>query len=343
MVGKNRFSILVSILLSMSLLLSACAKQASSSDQGAKKPSSEQQTEKKKIGISQIVEHPALDAARKGFIDALESKGFKDGENIEIDYQNAQGDSPTADMIAKNFVSQKKDLILAVATPSAQAAYNATKDIPVIITAVTDPVQSGLVKAWDRSGTNVTGTSDAAPLEKQFELLKKLVPNAKKVGIIYNTSETNSEIQVNAAKEMSSKFNLEIEASGVTTSNDIPPALDSLLSKVDVLYVPTDNLIVSAMPIVSAKCLEKKIPVIGSERGQVDNGALATEGIDYYKLGQQTGLVAIEVLNGKDPKDMSVTTLEDTQLVINETTANKLGIEIPEDLKQRAEMVKGGE
>lgn len=338
MVVKKGFPVIISVVLLISILMSGCSNSASG-EQGNKSV-----TDKKiKIGITQIVEHQALDAARNGFIDALKSKGFTDGQNIEIDFQNAQGDAPTAQTIAQKFVSQKKDMILAIATPSAQAAYNATKDIPILITAVTDPVQSGLAKSWDKSGTNVTGTSDAAPMEKQFELTKKLVPNGKRIGILYNTSETNSEIQVNAAKQLAPKFGFEIVTSGVTSSNDIAQALTSLLGKIDVLYVPTDNMIVSSMPIVAEKCNAKRIPVIGAESGTVDAGALATEGIDYYKLGFQTGLAAVDVINGKKPADMPVTTLQDTQLVINETTASKLGISIPEDLAKRAKMVKGGE
>ncbi|AWI04153.1 ABC transporter substrate-binding protein [Clostridium drakei] len=294
------------------------------------------------IGISQLVEHPALDSTRKGFIDALSSKGYKDGDKIKIDFQNAQGDIPTAQTIASNFVSNKKDLILAIATPAAQAAYNSTKDIPILITAVTDPVNSGLVKSMDKPGTNVTGTSDASPIDKQFELIKKLVPNCKKIGILYNTSEANSEFQVKAAKEQASKMNLEIVAVGITSSNDISQALNSLLSKVDVLYTPTDNLVASSMSIISSKCIEKKIPLIGSEKAHVEAGALATEGIDFYKLGFQTGLMAVDIINGKKPADMPVQTLKETKLTINENTAQKLGITIPEDLKSKAELVKGG-
>lgn len=335
MVGKKS-SVLVALLLAASILGGCSKTQASisNSSQGEKKIV--------KIGINQIVEHPALDASRKGFIEALKSKGFEEGKNLEIDFQNAQGEPATAQTIAQGFVSQKKDLILAIATPTAQASFNATKSIPILITAVTDPVQAGLVKALDKPETNVTGTSDNVPIETQFELLKKLVPNGKKVGILYNTSEANSEIQVNAAKKAAPSFGLEIVAAGVTNVNEVPQALDTLLSKIDVLYVPTDNMVVSAMPIISSQAFKKNIPIIGSERGQVEGGALATTGIDYYKLGFQTGLAAVEVLNGKSPKDIPVTTLKDMQLVINTDAAKKLNITIPEDLNSKAEKITGG-
>lgn len=338
MVVKKNFTILMSTLLLVTSIFAGCASSTVPVDKVEQKPVTVQK-QKIKIGITQIVEHQALDAARKGFIDALASKGFKDGDNIEIDFQNAQGDGPTAQTIAQNFASQKKDLILAIATPTAQAAYNATKDIPILITAVTDPVQSGLAKSWDKSETNVTGTSDAAPMEKQFELIKKLAPNSKRVGILYNTSESNSEIQVADAKKLAPKFGFEIVTSGITSTNDIPQSIDSLISKMDVLYVPTDNMVVAAMPIIAQKCIEKKIPIISAESGAVETGALATEGIDYYKLGFQTGIMAVDVINGKKPTDMPIQTLKDTSLVINQATASKLGITIPDDLKSRAQMI----
>ncbi|MBI6871304.1 ABC transporter substrate-binding protein [Clostridium aciditolerans] len=334
MVGKKLLSCLLGGLVLGTSILTGCSSAASSSTSNSKKVLN--------IGISQLVEHPALDSARKGFVDALASKGFKDGEKIKIDFQNAQGDIPTAQTIASNFVSNKKDLILAIATPAAQAAYNSTKEIPILMTAVTDPVKSGLVKSMNKPDTNVTGTSDALPLDKQFELIKKIVPNCKKIGILYNTSEANSELQVKAAKEEAAKMNLEVIATGVTSSNDMPQGLNDLLSKVDVLYTPTDNLVASSMSLISSKCLEKKIPVIGAEKAHVDSGALATEGIDYYKLGFQTGLMAADILDGKKPQDMPVQTLKETKLIINEDTAKKLNIAIPDDLKAKAEIVKGG-
>lgn len=318
-------------------ILSGCGSSASSTASKSLKDK-----EQIKIGISQIVEHPALDSARKGFIDALKSKGFEDGKKIKIDLQNAQGDMPTAQSIAQKFVSDKKDMILAIATPSAQAAYNATKDIPILITAVTDPVKAGLVKSMEKPQTNVTGTSDNVPIEKQFELLKKLLPKAKKVGIIYNTSENNSEIQLSNAKKAAPKFGLEILSAGISSVNDVTQSLNSLFGKIDVLYIPTDNMVASAMPLISNQCFNKKVPIIGSEKAHVISGALATTGIDYYKLGFQTGLVAVDVINGKKPKNIPVKTLDKMQLVINKDAAKKLDLVIPTDLESKAEIVTGG-
>lgn len=335
MVGK-KVSILLAVVLTVSLL-GGCAKP-----QAVTSNNPEESKKIVKIGITQIVEHPALDSAREGFIEALKSKGYEDGKNIEIDFQNAQGDMPTTQTIANSFVSKKKDLILAIATPAAQAAYNASKDIPILITAVTDPVAAGLVKSLEKPDTNVTGTSDDVPIEKQFELLKKLLPNSKKVGILYNTSESNSQIQVEKAKKAAPDFGLEIISAGITNVNEIPQALNSLIGKMNVLYIPTDNMIVSAMPLVSSECFKKNIPVIGAEKGVVEQGALATTGIDYYRLGFQTGLMAVDVLNGKATNTMPITTLKDMQLVINTDAVKKLNISVPGEISSMAEKITGG-
>lgn len=311
------------MLITLGLMIMACGKQESI----------------KKIGITQIVEHPALDGAREGFLKALTDAGYKDGENIKIEYQNAQGDQAVAQSIAEGFVSDSKDLILAIATPTAQAAYNATKDIPVLITAVTDPVQAGLAKSLEKSETNVTGTSDATPIDKQFALIRELLPESKKVGIVYNTSELNSEVQVAQAKVIAQKYGLELVIKGVTAVNELAQVLDSLLKEVDVLYTPTDNLIVSATPLVVKKATENKVPLIGCIEDQVNQGALATETIDYYKLGYQTGEVAVRILKGEKPSDISIKTLEKTDLMINQKTAEALGIKIPDEVLKRAKKI----
>lgn len=293
----------------------------------------EKKVEEKKIsiGITQIVEHPALDAAREGFLEVINNSEFKG--KVEVDLKSAQGDMSIAQNIATSFVEDKKDMILAIATPTAQAAYNATKDIPILITAVTDPKAAGL------TGDNVTGTSDATPIDKQFELLKKLVPNSKKVGIIYNLSEQNSEIQVNNAKAIAGEYGLEIEAVGVSSVNEVAQALDSILLKVDVLYTPADNLVASAMPLIVDKSMKANIAVIGAEKAHVEAGALATEGIDYYKLGKQTGNMALKVLKGEKPSDLEIKTLEDTELIINQSSAQKLGIEIGSELTKAGKLI----
>lgn len=288
--------------------------------------------EKIKIGITQIVEHPALDAAREGFIEVLKASEF--GDKIEFESKSAQGDMAIAQSIAESFVNDKKSMILAIATPTAQASFNATKEIPILITAVTDPKSAGLI------GDNVTGTSDATPMEKQFTLMKKIFPDVKRVGIIYNIGEQNSEIQVNQAKDLAGKFGFVIEAVGVSNINEISQGLDALLNKVDVLYAPTDNLIASSMPLIAEKSIAKKKGVIAGEKGMVEAGALATEGISYYELGRQTGEMALRVLRGEKPSNLEIKTLENTELVINTKTFAALGLTISEELDANATKVE---
>lgn len=287
------------------------------------------ENKKKKIGISQIVEYSALDENRKGFIKALSDNGYKDGENIEIDYQNAQGDMPVAQTIAQNLVGKKMDLIFTISTSSSQAAYNATKNIPIIISSVTDPVAAGLIKSLEKPGTNVTGTSDYIPIKKQLELFKLFAPKAKKIGVIYNSSEINSEVQIKELKDNASKDGYEIIQVGVTNTNEVGPAISNLVGKIDLLYVPTDQLVVSCMPIISKTAIEKKIPIIASEKGSVEQGALATQGINYYKLGYRAGEMAVKVLKGEKTSNIPVEIMNETEIIVNENTLKALSLEKP--------------
>lgn len=313
------------ILLSLSLaLLSGC--QSNKTDDTTLR-----------IGIIQIVEHPALDAAREGFIEELARLGYIDGNNLKIDYKNAQGDMNTLNTIAQGFVSDNVDLIFAIATPSAQAAANATKDIPILFTAVTDPVATKLVASMEKPNGNLSGTIDAVSIEKQFEQLLQLAPATKKIGILYNTSEINSDIQVQQAKEVASKMGLEIVAKGVTTSNEIQLALNSITDKIDALYIPTDNLIASSLPMIIPITNDKKIVVVGSEEAHVEAGALFTDGISYSALGAQTAKMADRIFKGEDISTMPVEQLSNTQVSVNLASAKILGIEITKSLLEKAQ------
>ncbi len=283
--------------------------------------SNAQEGKKFKIGISQFAEHPALDDVRRGFEDELKSLGVE----ADITYKNSQGDTGVAGVIAQKFVSDKSDLIFGIATVSAQAAKQSTDKIPVLFSAVTDPVNSQLVKTMDKVGGNVTGTTDATPMEKQLELFKKINPEIKRIGIIYNTSESNSEIQVAKAKEIGAKLGLEIRAVGVNNINDIPQAVNSLVSKVDGFYTITDNIVASAINLISMAANERGLVTVGAEEAHVKGGILLTDGLSYYELGRQTGRMAKEILvDGKKPEDMPVETLANTTKVVNEKTMKKL-------------------
>lgn len=292
-----------------------------------------------KIGISQLVQHPALDSACEGFIEALKEAGYEDGKNIKIDLQNAQGDVTNAQTIARKFADEKVDMILAIATPAAQAAANVTKDIPILITAVTDPVSAGLAKSLDEPGGNVTGTTDMNPVAEQIKLVKDLVPGAKKLGILYNAGEINSKVQVDIAKEAAASLGLTVVEATVSNSSEVNQATQSLVGRVDAIYVPTDNTIVSSIGAVIKVANDNKIPVIGSERGQVDAGAIATKGIDYKELGKQTGQIAVEIIKGKKPSEIPIQGSKVVTIIINQKAAENIGITIPEEILNKADEV----
>lgn len=286
------------------------------------------------IGVIQHVEHDALNASYKGFVDALKDAGYEDGKNIHIDYENAQNDQSNNVTIADKFANDNVDLILAIATPSAAAAAARTEEIPILVTAVTDPADAKIVESNEKPGRNVSGTSDLTPVKQQMQLLKKLIPGAKKVGMLYCSGESNSFFQVGLAKNECDALGLSYVDATVSNSNEIQQVVEDLCHKVDAIYAPTDNMIASAMKNVSQVATENKIPVIVGEKGMVDNGGLATYGINYYDLGVLTGKMAVRILKGESkPADMPIEYLEKFDLSINYETAEKLGIEIPEELK----------
>lgn len=290
-----------------------------------------------RIGVNQLVEHAALDASYRGFVDALAEAGYVDGENIKIDYQNAQGDQANVNTIATKLVNDSNDLILAIATPASQAVANATKDIPILFTAVTDPVEAGLVAEYNAPGGNVTGTSDLTPVKEQIELLTKLIPGVKKIAVLYSSSEVNSKIQADMAIEAAAAYGIEVIEATVSNTNEIQQVVESLVGKVEAIYAPTDNMIASAMPTVAMVANSNSIPVICGEGGMVEAGGLATYGIDYYELGRLTGKQAVKIIEGTDTATMPIEYLsaEECTLTFNEEVAKQLGITIPEDLIQK--------
>ncbi|HHV62759.1 MAG TPA: ABC transporter substrate-binding protein [Firmicutes bacterium] len=299
------------------------------------------ETSKKiKIGVMQIVEHPSLDAARKGFVDSLAEAGYVEGKNVIYDFQNAQGDMSIAQSIAQKFVNDKVDMILAIATPTAQAAAQATDKIPILITAVTDPKAAGLVKSIEKSGTNVTGTSDLNPVAQQVELVLKFAPKAKRVGIIYNAGETNSLVQVDLAEKAAKALKLNLVKVTCSNSSGVYEAAQSLVGRVDAIYVPTDNTVVSALESVIKVAEQAKLPLIVGEGDSVKRGGLATVGINYYELGKQTGRMALKVIKGANPADMPIEYLAGkAELTINLKAAKSMGVKVPESLIKEADHV----
>ncbi|HHU32865.1 MAG TPA: ABC transporter substrate-binding protein [Clostridia bacterium] len=290
------------------------------------------------VGIIQYMSHGALDAAREGFIAGLADNGYVEGKNITFDYQNAQGDQSNLSTISDRFVNDKVDLILAIATPAAQAVAGKTSDIPILGTAITDYVAARLVDSNEAPGGNVSGTTDMNPVKEQIDLLVKLVPNAETVGVLYTSSEDNSIVQAAMAKEAIENLGLNYVEVTVTNSNDVQQATQSIVGQCDAIYIPTDNVFSSAMPVVHGVTSQSKTPVICGETGMAKEGGLATLGTSYYELGYQTGIMAAKVLNGEaEPATMPIESAKKFDYYINGAVAEEFGITIPSDLEQYVE------
>ncbi len=279
------------------------------------------------IGVLQLTQHAALDAANEGFIAALDASGIK----YEADQQNASGDQTTCVTVADKFVNDGKDLIYTIATPAAQAVAGATSDIPIVGSAITDYVEAGLVDSNDAPGGNITGTSDMNPIDAQLDLLIQLVPDAKTVGVLYSADEDNSVLQANLFTVAAEAKGLTVEKFTISSSNEIQTVVQSMEGKVDACWVPTDNKLAAGMATVAMIATEIKLPVIAGEANMVTEGALATYGLDYYQLGYLAGEMAVDILkNGKNPGDMPIQFLpaDKCELAVNEETAAEIGIDV---------------
>lgn len=321
---KKRFSAkLAAGLAASALVLTACG-----SDGGTEEATDDTTYE---IGISQFVSHPSLDAAATGFKTVLEESEL----NFEIEEQNSQADQATVATISRGF--SEKDLVLAIATPSALGAAQAITDKPVLFTAVTDPEGADLVDSNDAPGANVTGTSDMNPVADQIGLILEIKPDVESIGIVYSSGEANSQVQVDMAKEAAAELGVEIVEQTVSQASEVQQAANAM--DVDAIYVPTDNVVVSTLGAVLQVAEQKKIPVIAGEGDSVEAGALATIGLDYEALGKQTAEMAIRILrDGEDPASMAVETPADLQLYINEAAAERMGVEVPAELLERADV-----
>ena len=293
----------------------------------------------KSVAVTAIVEHPALDAIRDGVKESLKAAGYEEGKNLKWQYQSAQGNTGTAAQIARKFVGDKPDAIVAIATPSAQAVVAATKDVPVVFSAVTDPVAAKLVKNWDASKTNVTGVSDLLKLEPQIDLIKKVVPGAKKVGMVYNPGEANSVVVVKQLKDLLAKNGMQLVEASAPRSVDVGTAARSLVGKVDVIYTNTDNNVVSAYESLVKVGQDAKLPLIASDTDSVKRGAIAALGVNYKDLGLQTGQMVVRLLKGEKPGNIKPEVSNKTELYVNPAAAEKQGVKLSEDLIKSAAQV----
>jgi putative ABC transport system substrate-binding protein len=315
----------VALAVVMTVSLTACGGETQEADNADKTY---------KVGVLQLVEHPALDASNQGFCDVLEEAGI----TVEIDQQNAQGEQANCQTIASKFVTDQKDLILAIATPAAQACASETTEIPVLVTAVTDPADAQLVESNELPGGNVSGTSDLTPVADQLKLLQEILPDTKKVGILYCSSESNSVFQANLAKDAAAELGMETIEATVSNSNEIEQVTRDLCGKVDAIYAPTDNMIAAGMATVAMVANELKVPVIVGEEGMCDNGGLATQSISYYELGRKTGEQAVKILKGEaTTAEMPIEYVPGDIVTVNEDTAKELGITIPQSVLDKVQ------
>ncbi|NQV47090.1 MAG: ABC transporter substrate-binding protein [Rhodospirillaceae bacterium] len=292
------------------------------------------------LKITAIVEHPALDAVRKGTLDVLAENGFKEGGNLSVEFQSAQGDMGTAGQIARKFVGDKPDVILAIATPSAQTVVSAARGgIPIVFSAVTDPVSAKLVTNPDMPGGNVTGVSDMSPIGKHLDLIREITPNAKRVGVPFNPGEANAVVLLNLLKEMAPSRGLTIVEAPAPDTNSVLAAARSLVGKVDVIYTPTDNTVVSALEGIIKVGMDAKIPVYAGDTDSVPRGAIAALGFDYYDVGRQTGQIVLRVLKGENPGSIAVQGIDKTSLHINPDSAAKMGVTFSDAVTKRADKI----
>lgn len=291
------------------------------------------------VAVTAIVEHPALDAARDGVKDALASAGYKEGENLKFIYESAQGNPATSAQIARQFAGEAPNVIVPISTPSAQAVVSSTRDIPVVFTAVSDPLGAQLVKDMEKPGGNVTGLSDMSPVAEHVALIKEILPNAKSIGYLYNSGEANSVSLLAVLKTEAEKAGLTVVESAATKSAEVQGAARALVGRADAIYVPTDNTIISALEGAVAVAEEAKLPLFTADTDSVARGSLAALGFNYYDVGKQTGEVVVRILKGENPGDIAVKVAAGSDLVINKKAAEKMGVTLPESVVKRATRV----
>jgi len=291
------------------------------------------------VAITQIVEHPALDAVYQGVKDELAAQGFKEGENLKVMHESAQGNSAIASQIARKFVGDSPDVIVAIATPSAQTVAAAARNVPVIFSAVTDPVGAKLVPALEASGTNISGVSDMLPIDKHLDMLLRVMPEAKRIGTVYNPGEANAVSLVNLLEERLAARDLKLVKAAATKTSEVLGASRSLVGEVDAIYLTTDNTVISAVEAVISVGERASIPVFAADTATVSRGAVAALGFNYYNHGRQTGAMVARVLNGNKPGDMPVETMDTLDLFVNPAAAERMGITLSDDLIQDAKEV----
>ena len=320
-----------------SVVLAACSPAEKQTESGS---AASGNAAVKKVAITAIVEHPALDAVRQGVLDELAAEGYKQGENLQVDFQSAQGNTATAGQIAKKFAGDKPDVIVAIATPSAQSVIAATKTVPVVFAAVTDPVAAKLVSSWAPSKTNVTGVSDELPLAPQIDLMKKIVPNLKTVGYVYSPGEVNSTVVLDQLKGLLAKDGIAVAAAPAQRTTDVPLAARSLKGKADLIYTSLDNTVVSAYESMYKAAKEVKLPLIASDTDSVKRGAVAALGANYHEVGVTTGKLVARILKGEKAGDIAPQRIQKLDLYVSKKNATEQGATLSDAVLKEAKVVE---
>ena len=291
------------------------------------------------IGVLQLLSHPALDSIYKGLEDELARQGYENGKNIKIDLQNAQGEQSNLALMSGKLVSEKNDILVGITTPATLSLANVTKDIPIVMAGITYPVEAGLIASEDKPGNNITGVSDRTPIKQQLELIKQIIPNLKTLGLLYTSSEDNSIKQIEETKKYAKELGINIKLASIANTNDIQQVTESLASEVNAIFVPIDNTIASAMATVVKVTDKFKVPVFPSADTMVKDGGVLGLGVDQYQIGVSTAKVLIDILKGGKPAEMPIVLANKSIIYLNEAQAIKLGLEIPADIKEKAEIV----
>lgn len=334
--SKPTFAKLIGVSL-LSAVLFGCGGDKAPTEQKTETPAAT--ADAKTVAITAIVEHPSLDAVRKGAIEALAQEGYKEGQNLTVNFQSAQGNMGTAGQIAKQFAADNPDAIIAIATPSAQAVVSATTTVPVVFSAVTEPVEAKLVSKLDGSGTNVTGASDVLPLEPQVVLIKELLPNVKNIGFVYSPGEVNSTVTLKNLKAVAQAQGVTIVEAPAQKSSDIAMAAQSLVGKVDMIYTSTDNNVVNAYEALAKVAKEGKIPLVSSDPGVIERGASVVLGVNYHQLGVETGKITARIFKGEKAGDIPVYSASELDLFVNKKNASEQGLTVPQSILDKAQKV----
>lgn len=337
--GILGFALVLFVVLLGSLVYNTVQKSSQKTTNTQQEAQTTKQDKKVKLGVLQLLSHPALDAIYQGIQDELAKEGYEAGKNLEIDFQNAQGDQSNLASMSEKLVSNKNDVIVGITTPATLSLANVTKDISIVMGGITYPVEAGLIKDEKKPGNNITGVSDRTPIKQQLEIMKQVVPTLKTVGILYTSSEDNSVKQAKQAEEDAKALGLEVKVATLANTNDIQQVTESLASQVEAIFVPIDNTIASAMATVVKATDAKKIPVFPSSDTMVADGGVLGLGVDQYQIGVETAKMVVEVLKGAKPADTPIKLANEGVIYLNEEKVKELGITIPADIAQKAQKV----